>query len=362
MTGSGSAMTGSQPSIRARTGTSGRLWRRSLASPQGLRQHVKGTRLPAVPPKGALGARVHDDPATIPAPRTTDLDDAHVGPDPQAPTRRAPAAGQSANAWVCPFLRSRGADDGVGLPLELPDPLNACAAFCAPVPQSLRQQELVCLTSGHVNCPRYLRGSLVDVTRLDRVEEPAVVTRAIAGSVAAVVVAFLLSVGFVVANGGLSLTAAIDSPSGSRSGNVVADTRTPAPTSRPTPAATAIATPSATATAPTPTPIPSATAAPTATPGATAAPTAVPTSRPRPAPTAARTSGYPAGATASRMRLVMPCPDTVKCYVYRIRSGDNLYSIANYFGVSLATTTAWNPWTSDGLKAGRALRIPPPTR
>jgi len=62
------------------------------------------------------------------------------------------------------------------------------------------------------------------------------------------------------------------------------------------------------------------------------------------------------------MRLVTPCPDTAKCYVYRIRSGDNLYSIANYFGVSLATITAWNPWTSDGLKAGRALRIPPPTR
>ena len=29
------------------------------------------------------------------------------------------------------------------------------------VPQSLRQQELVCLTSGHINCPRYLRGAVV---------------------------------------------------------------------------------------------------------------------------------------------------------------------------------------------------------
>jgi hypothetical protein len=45
-----------------------------------------------------------------------------------------------------------------------------------------------------------------------------------------------------------------------------------------------------------------------------------------------------------------------------VRSGDNLTSIANYFGVSLAKVRAMNPWTSGGLTVGRGLRIPPPTR
>jgi hypothetical protein len=39
-----------------------------------------------------------------------------------------------------------------------------------------------------------------------------------------------------------------------------------------------------------------------------------------------------------------------------------MVSIANYFGVSLATVRAMNPWTKSGLTVGRELRIPPPTR
>jgi LysM repeat protein len=62
------------------------------------------------------------------------------------------------------------------------------------------------------------------------------------------------------------------------------------------------------------------------------------------------------------MKLLSPCPDKAKCYIYRVRSGDNLFSIANYFGVSLGTVKAWNTWTESGLKAERELRIPPPTR
>ena len=142
---------------------------------------------------------MHDDPATTPPPRITDPDDAHVGRDPLDGARR-PAIGEdrSPNAWVCPFLRSIGDDDRLGLPVEAPDPVNRCAALHDPVPQSLRQQELVCLTSGHVNCPRYLRGSQVPVEPVERVRDARVVTPAIAGSVAVLVVAFLLSVGFVV--------------------------------------------------------------------------------------------------------------------------------------------------------------------
>ena len=45
-------------------------------------------------------------------------------------------------------------------PSKRPTPANRCAALREAVPQSLRQQELVCLTTGHVNCPRYLRGAL----------------------------------------------------------------------------------------------------------------------------------------------------------------------------------------------------------
>jgi LysM repeat protein len=57
-----------------------------------------------------------------------------------------------------------------------------------------------------------------------------------------------------------------------------------------------------------------------------------------------------------------PCPSTPNCYIYVIRSGDNLYSIANYFGVSFTRVEAMNPWVSNGLVVGRSLRIPTPTR
>jgi LysM repeat protein len=45
-----------------------------------------------------------------------------------------------------------------------------------------------------------------------------------------------------------------------------------------------------------------------------------------------------------------------------VRRGDNLFSIAKYFGVPLKTVQAMNPWTKSGLVAGHELRIPTPTR
>jgi len=313
---------------------------------------------------------VHEDPATTQTPRITDTDGAHVGRDP-VNVLRPVAIGEdrSPNAWVCPFLRSIDDDRRPGLPVEAPDPINRCAALPDRVPQSLRQQELVCLTSGHVNCPRYLRGSHAP-TEPVAAGRAQVVTPAIAGSVTVLVVAFLLSIAFVVANGGLTLTAAAAVPS--PAGNALAEaqsaapqatpasipTAAPSPTPAPTPTATPLptATPHATATAaptPAPTPTPASTPVPTPTPAATPAPAATPK------PTAK--TALPPGATASRMRLLTPCPDKAKCYIYRIRSGDNLYSIANYFGVSFSTVKAWNAWTDNGLKVGRELRIPPPT-
>jgi hypothetical protein len=291
---------------------------------------------------------VHDDPATTEPPHVSRPDDASATPDRFESARPSFAEDHSSNPQICPFLRSIDDADRVRAPVETPDPANRCAALHDPVPQSLRQQELVCLTSGHVNCPRYLRGAMTTNQPLDRVPTARIVTPAIAGSVLVLIGAFMLSLAFVVSNGGLVLTAAASpGPTGGVLGEVEA---TPPP---PTP--TALATPVATV-APTATAAPAASPSPTLSPSPSPAP--VPTASPTPIPTAKPT----ARPSSSRYALLKPCPDTPKCYIYVIRSGDNLYSIVNYFGVSLKTVKAWNPWTANGLKIGRGLRIPPPTR
>lgn len=281
------------------------------------------------------------------------MDDSGVHPpdassEPRVPSEVAPAAavgesmpgsGRSLNVLVCPFLRTADASDVLGAPIEAPDTTNRCAALADAVPQSLRQQELVCLTSAHVNCPRYMRGAVA-------VGEPARIanaTRSVKPVTAAALVtfglAFAVSVGFVVANGGLVLSGAVASPSPSGSGLAVVGTPTPRPTST-------AATPS--------TPSPSPTPEPLVTPAPTPKPTPEPTPKPTKKPTAQPSS--------DRYDLLKACPDAPKCYIYVVRSGDNLYSIVRYFGVSKATVEAWNPWVKSGLKVGRELRIPPPTR
>jgi LysM repeat protein len=60
---------------------------------------------------------------------------------------------------------------------------------------------------------------------------------------------------------------------------------------------------------------------------------------------------------------VRACPGAARCWIYRVRAGDNLFSIANYFGVSLDSIYDRNPWArTQGLRAGQELRLPPPTR
>ena len=67
--------------------------------------------------------------------------------------------------------------------------------------------------------------------------------------------------------------------------------------------------------------------------------------------------------TSARYALLKPCADRSGCWIYRVRSGDNLYSIANYFGHSLNTIYAWNPqYPGTALQVGAAIRMPPPTR
>ena len=249
---------------------------------------------------------------------------------------------RSPNASVCPFLRSIDEEDALGLPVESPHPANRCAALGEAVPQSLRQQELVCLTSGHVNCPRYLRGSTDTSALPERAPVVRAVTPPIAAALAVLVAAFLMSIAFVVSNGGLVLTAAAPTASGGITGVIASASPTVAP--------------EPTSSAPEPTSTPEPTSSPTAEPSSTPLPTPEPSATP--APTAKPT----AKPTSNRYAFLKPCPDKPNCYLYVIRSGDNLYSIANYFGVSLKTVQAMNPWTANGLKVGRALRIPTPTR
>jgi LysM repeat protein len=46
-----------------------------------------------------------------------------------------------------------------------------------------------------------------------------------------------------------------------------------------------------------------------------------------------------------------------------VRQGDNLFSIAKYFGVSLNAVERRNPWTkTTALAAGQKLQLPAPTR
>lgn len=241
---------------------------------------------------------------------------------------------------TCPFLRADQA--GVmGPPIEAPNAANRCVAVGPPTPQSARQLELVCLTSGHANCPRYLRGVLIPRDAVARASVKRGPSTPVIGASLALVAAAAASIGFLLVRGGLGIPVASIQP------GLVA-VASPAPAS----AGAVIVTPSPTAVAPTETPslppTPSPSLAPTPTP--TAAPT------PRPTPTAAPTS--------DRYTLLKPCPGTDGCWIYTVRRGDNLRSIANYFGIPYETVLDWNPQISDPttIRSGDQIRMPPPRR
>jgi hypothetical protein len=240
---------------------------------------------------------------------------------------------------ICPFLQAE-ADGSLGAPVSWPDAANRCVALGDPAPQSLRQQEFACLASAHVNCPRFLRGTVGVGSTPSIATSPMRLTPAIVAALVVLAASFALSVGFVVANGGMNIRSSgtvAEAPTAEPSASVPAqgNAATPAPVSSEPPAA------------------PSPTAPPTPTP------TPVPTPRPTPAPTATE-APLP---TSDRYELLRPCSDAPDCWVYVIRSGDNLVSIARYFGVPLETVRTLNPWTeTTQLVAGQELRLPPPTR
>jgi hypothetical protein len=127
-------------------------------------------------------------------------------------------------------------------------------------------------------------------------------------------------------------------------------TAAPSVSPAPTPGLTPSLTPSASA-APTPSPSPVATpaATPAATPPLTPEPTPRPTATPRP--------------TSDRFAVITKCPGRKDCWIYTIRRGDNLFSIAHWFGVSIGRIHAMNPWTlTRGIHPGNELLIPTPTR
>jgi hypothetical protein len=240
---------------------------------------------------------------------------------------------------ICPFLRAIHDDVSLSDPIERPDQANRCTALGDAAPQSLRQQEVACLARAHVTCPRFVRGALLLVEPSQR-GGGLQLTPAIVGALLVLAASFALSVGFVVANGGMNLPIAA-----SGSPEAAVESGAPGASPSPAPSSNASGPPPSESAGPSPEPTPD------ATPAATPQPTARPTEAPTPSP------------SSDRYALLRACPDAAECWIYVVRQGDNLVSIARYFGVPLEVVVERNPWTeTTQLVAGQELRLPPPTR
>jgi len=68
--------------------------------------------------------------------------------------------------------------------------------------------------------------------------------------------------------------------------------------------------------------------------------------------------------SAERLALLQQCPDEPDCYLYEVRPGDNLSSIASWFGVPYADVLARNPGITNPatVRSGEVIRLPTPRR
>jgi hypothetical protein len=255
-----------------------------------------------------------------------------------APFSPAPPEAAPAESAICRFLVSEADDGMIGPAIPAVDPANRCIALTVPKPQFPQQQHLVCLTAGHVDCPRYLRGVLVEGSApATSPREP--ISRPVVGAALVLLAAVAASFGFLAVRGGFDL-AVSTSPAPAIAllpSSSVAGAASVAPTAEPTASVE-----------PSPSLEPSPSVA--ISPSPTVAPTPRPTPRPTPAP------------TSDRFALLTRCPSTPNCWIYVIRAGDNLRSIANYFGVDYNRMLAMNPNLRIPIHPGDHLRIPTPTR